>query len=99
MGAHEQLGGGAGPRGTGQGLLRGPPVHSPTVDPPEHDPSAWTGEAKLAAQAVEQGTATVGAPHTFHLDLTEVVHTRVEGDRLVIRSWHPRRGVEERSQS
>jgi hypothetical protein len=78
-------------------------VHSPTVDPPEDDPSAWTGEAKLAAQAVEQAverdTGTGQGPHTFFLDLTEVVHTRVVGDRLVIRSWHPGRGVEERSRS
>jgi hypothetical protein len=70
-------------------------VHSPTVDPPDDAPSDWAGEAKVAGRAVEVGSGE--GSHTFHLDLTEVVHTRVAGDRLVIESWHPGRGVERRS--
>lgn len=72
-------------------------VHSPTVDPPEEDPGEWAGEAKVAGRAVELGSGQ-GA-HTFHLDLTEVVHTRVSGDELVIQSWHPGRGVERRARA
>ncbi len=85
-------------------------VHSPTVDPPVGDESSWTGEAKVAGIAVEVGLevgaatrvatgAATGHPpdsHRFRIDLTEVVHTRVEGDALLITSWHPGRGVQER---
>lgn len=73
-------------------------MHSPKVDPPAEDPSAWAGEAKVAARAVEQGSGT-GEAHTFVLDRTEVVHTRVDGDAPVIQAWHPGRGVEERSRA
>jgi hypothetical protein len=68
-------------------------LHSPSVDPPEDDPSAWAGEAKLAGTAVDQG-ALPGTPSgdRFVLDVREVVLTRVEGDQLVIRSWHEGRG-------
>lgn len=68
-------------------------VHSPTVDPPEHDPTTWAGEAKVAGRAVEVGGSEGG--HEFHLDLTEVVHTKVAGDRLVVTMWHEGRGVRE----
>jgi hypothetical protein len=81
-------------------------VHSPTVDPPAGDESSWAGEAKVAGIAVEVGVevgaatgAATGHPpdsHRFRIDLTEVVHTRVEGDALLITSWHPGRGVQER---
>jgi hypothetical protein len=75
-------------------------LHSPTVDPPEADPSPWPGEAKLAGHAVEVEGLDPGAPaHRFRLDLTEVVWTRVSGDRLLIDSWHPTRGVEHRSRA
>ena len=86
-------------------LLRDPRValHSATVDPPEGDPSSWAGEAKVAGRAVEvrgdEGPATEGGGpggHAFRLDLEEVVLTRVDGDQLVITSWHQGRGVEER---
>ncbi|HWG94931.1 MAG TPA: pyridoxamine 5'-phosphate oxidase family protein [Mycobacteriales bacterium] len=67
-------------------------VHSPTVDPPEGDESSWAGEAKVAGRAVAE-IADDGS-HRFRLRLSEVVHTAVEGDELVITSWHPGRGVE-----
>src|SRR2546421_8807979 len=28
-------------------------LHSPTVDPPEDDPSSWPGEAKIAGRGIE----------------------------------------------
>jgi hypothetical protein len=79
----------------GRDLRRDPrfALHSPSVDPPESDPSGWPGEAKLAGRAVLDGSLT-GPPHgdRFLLDLTEVVLTRVVADQLEIRSWHADRG-------
>jgi hypothetical protein len=74
-------------------------LHGPTVDPPEGDPSAWLGDAKIAGRAVE-----VAAPPLppgslrFRVDIHEVVLTRVgtPADHLVIESWHPGRGLERR---
>jgi hypothetical protein len=68
-------------------------LHSPTVDPPEADPSAWPGEAKIAGEGVE--VPAEGA-HRFRIDVAEVVLTTVGADFLVIRSWHPDRGLETR---
>jgi len=74
-------------------------LHSPTVDPPEDDPSAW-GEGKVAGRAVEVSARAPDADladesHRFVVDLTEVVLTRVgrPPDHLVIESWHPDRGL------
>jgi hypothetical protein len=70
-------------------------LHSPTSDPPEADPSAWPGEAKLAgvAEQVEETVRGDGSDR-FRLEITEVVLTRVETgpDALVVESWHPGRG-------
>lgn len=68
-------------------------LHSPTVDPPDDDPMAWPGEAKIAGVGVE---VPAEGHHRFRIDVTEVVLTTVGGDHLVIRSWHPGRGVETR---
>lgn len=59
-------------------------LHSPSVDPPEDDPGAWVGEAKISGRAVptEDG---------FRVDITEVALTYLDGG-LVIESWHPGRG-------
>ena len=75
-------------------------LHSPSVDPPEGDETAWPGEAKIAGVAVEVGSVP-GHPddsHRFRIDVSEVVHTRVSpaADGLVITSWHAGRGVQER---
>ena len=72
-------------------------LHSPTVDPSEDDPTAWPGEAKIAGVAVDvSDPAAEDGSHRFRIDITEVVFTTVAGDHLVIRSWHPGRGVESR---
>jgi Pyridoxamine 5'-phosphate oxidase len=79
-------------------LLRDPRValHSPSADPPEDDPSAWPGEAKVAGRAVEvPGDDPADDSHRFRIDVGEVVLTRVTGDLLVVTSWHPGRGLEE----
>ena len=72
-------------------------IHSPTVDPPEGAESSWAGEAKVAGRAVE--VPSDDASHRFRIDVDEVVHTAVDGDRLRIRSWHRGRGVQERHRS
>ena len=72
-------------------------LHCPTEDAPEGDPNAWVGDAKLAGVAVEvSDPERLDQDHRFRIDITEVVHTSVDGDHLVIRSWHPGRGVERR---
>jgi hypothetical protein len=76
-------------------LLRDPRVaiHGPTADPPD-DPAAWVGEAKLAGTAVV--VPNEDDSHRFRIDVDEVVFTHLNeaGNRLVIESWHPGRGVE-----
>lgn len=68
-------------------------LHSPTVDPPEDNPSAWVGEAKVAGRAVETSDrSSRDQPHRFRLDISEVVLTRVVGDELEIQSWQADRG-------
>ena len=78
----------------GADLVRDPrfALHSPTVDPPEGDPSGWTGEAKVAGRAVLVGELdgeTSG--QLFRAELDEVVLTRLTdaGDRLLIEMWRP----------
>jgi hypothetical protein len=75
-------------------------LHSPTEDPPEDDPAAWLGDAKIAGRAVElSDPERSDQPHRFRIDIDEVVFTMVaaDGDHLVIQSWHPDRGLEVRS--
>ncbi len=70
-------------------------LHSPSQDPPEGDASSWVGDAKLAGVAVEVSDPTRDdEAHRFRINITEVVVTTVESDHLVIRSWHPGRGIE-----
>lgn len=77
-------------------------LHSPTIEPPKHDMSAWPGDAKLAGTLVETAPPA-GDPHegagSFKLDITEVVLTYVgtPADHLVIESWHPGRGWRRRT--
>lgn len=76
-------------------LLRDPRVaiHGPTADPPD-DPKGWLGEAKVSGRALE--VPNDDASHRFRIDIEEVVFTHLNdaGDRLVIESWHPGRGVQ-----
>ena len=80
-------------------------LHSATVDPPEEDPTAWPGEAKLAGLAVATSatpaTTGDGGAHTWRLDVREVVLTRIDaaGEGLEITSWHEGTGVRVRRRS
>jgi hypothetical protein len=66
-------------------------LHSPTEDPTES--GSWAGEAKVAGRVVEVARGSESA--RLAIDLTEAVLTYLgqKGDRLVIASWHPGRGV------
>ncbi|MEV6973296.1 pyridoxamine 5'-phosphate oxidase family protein [Kitasatospora sp. NPDC093806] len=48
-----------------------------------------TDEAELAAYEAELPEPPPGPYHAFRLELDQVVHTTVEGDAVVIRSWRP----------
>jgi len=67
-------------------------LHSASVDPPDDDPTAWPGDAKLSGRAVEADDPAMleklgagdqpdgdpgGGAHLFRVDITELVHTRV----------------------
>lgn len=73
-------------------------LHSPTDDPPASDPAGWKGEAKLSGRAVEVPfpSSPVAGASRFRVDIAEVVYTHLNqaGDRLVVESWHPGRGVD-----
>ena len=83
-------------------LLRDPrmALHCATVDT-----TLVAGDAKVAgrAEAVDDprimlilahgNEDTTGGAHLFRIDLDEVVLTHVEGDELVVDSWHAGRGI------
>jgi hypothetical protein len=79
-------------------------LHSPTLEPPKDDPSAWPGDAKLAGVLIEieppQDNEQVGAGF-FRLDIGEVTLTYVgtPADHLVIESWHSGRGYQRRTRT
>lgn len=72
-------------------------IHSHSVDPPDDDPNAWTGEAKVSGVAVDEGPVGEGdeAADSFRVDLREIVFTRVgtPPDHLVISWWTPEQGL------
>jgi hypothetical protein len=70
-------------------------LHSQGVDPPEGDPGAWSGEAKLSGRAVELPARPEQASDRFRVDLADVVLTRVgtPADHLVIERWSPDGGL------
>jgi hypothetical protein len=68
-------------------------IHGPTEDPPSGTPAAWKGEAKIAGTATEVDSG--GPAHRFVIDVHEAVltHLNEAGDRLVVESWSPARGL------
>lgn len=65
-------------------------LHSASVDPPEGNEAAWTGDAKVAGRAVYAGELDGETPgDLFHADLHEVVLTALDetGTVLVIEIW------------
>ena len=72
-------------------LQRDPRVslHSQGEDPPESDPSDWSGEAKISGTAAETPHED---HHRFVMEGTVVVFTWVVVDALVVRWWTPAGG-------
>jgi hypothetical protein len=68
-------------------------IHGPTEDPPSRAPAAWKGEAKIAGTATE--IESDDPAHRFVIDILEAVitHLNQAGDRLVVESWSPARGL------
>ncbi|MEU8436218.1 pyridoxamine 5'-phosphate oxidase family protein [Streptomyces sp. NPDC029216] len=71
---------------------------------PGPDDTMPDGDVRISGRAVEivdppelhRYAEEKDTPHPFHLfhaDLTEVVHTAVDGEELVIRTWTPTRGL------
>ncbi|HET9187922.1 MAG TPA: pyridoxamine 5'-phosphate oxidase family protein [Acidothermaceae bacterium] len=86
--------------------------HSPSVDPPEADNSAWVGEAKLSGRAVPWSGDQRGGEHGgdggdgsgggdggggYEVDIDEVALTYLGDGQLVIESWHPGLGHRRRT--
>jgi hypothetical protein len=70
-------------------------IHSHSVDPPEADPGAWRGEAKLSGHA-EEVVDHERASDRFRVDIVQVVLTRIDSGELVIEAWRPGRGLTRR---
>jgi hypothetical protein len=70
--------------------------HSPSVDPPEGDNSAWAGEAKLSGRAIARSDDDGGG---FEVDIAEVALTYLGDGQLVIESWHPGVGHRRRTRT
>jgi len=83
--------------GRAEDLRRDPrvAVHSQGVDPPEGDPGAWSGEAKLSGRAVELAVGAQQASDRLRIDVADVVLTRVgtPANHLVIERWSPDAGL------
>ncbi len=76
-------------------VLRDPRVaiHSPTLEPPTGDPSAWLGDAKLIGRLAAIVPPQSGPDGSyFAVEISAAVLTYVEGDELVVESWHEGRG-------
>jgi hypothetical protein len=87
----------------GADLARDPrfALHGPTFHPETGKESEWPGEAKIAGRAISAGAiANDGASdqpdgEMFTADISEVVITALnaEGNKLVVESWTPARGL------
>ena len=67
-------------------------IHSHSIDPPEGDPGAWSGEAKLFGRAEElAGHEQTG--DRFRVDIDHVVLTWLDSRVLAIETWTPEHGV------
>jgi len=67
-------------------------IHSHSVDPPDTDPGAWSGEAKLSGRA-EELPDEQRASDRFRVDIEQVVLTRIESRELMIETWTPEHGL------
>lgn len=70
-------------------------IHSQGVDPPEGNPTTWSGEAKLSGHAVELAAGAEQTSDRFRIDIADVVLTHVgtPANHLVIERWSPDGGL------
>ncbi len=67
-------------------------IHSHSVDPPEDDPGAWSGEAILFGRA-EELISQERASDRFCVDVEQVVLTWLDSRVLAIETWTPAHGL------
>jgi hypothetical protein len=67
-------------------------IHSHSIDPPDGDPGAWSGEAKLSGRA-EELVDHERESDRFRVDIEQAVLTRIESGQLVIETWGPDHGL------
>lgn len=67
-------------------------IHSHSLDPPQGNPGAWSGEAKLFGRA-EELTGHELTSDRFRVDIEQVVLTWLDSRVLVIETWTPEHGV------
>jgi len=67
-------------------------LHSHSVDPPDGDSGAWSGEANLSGRA-EELVDHKRASDRFRIEIEQVVLTRIESGQLVIETWRPQHGL------
>jgi pyridoxamine 5'-phosphate oxidase-like protein len=70
-------------------------LHSATVDPIDGEEAKWPGEAKISGRAIAVGALTQPAGDRFRADITDVVHTHLNGEatKLVVEWWTPAQGL------
>jgi len=70
-------------------------IHSQGVDPPERNPSAWSGEAKLSGHAVDLAAGAEQTSDRFRIEIADAVLTHVgtPANHLVIERWSPDAGL------
>jgi hypothetical protein len=72
-------------------------LQAQSVDPPEANPGAWGGDAKLSGRAIERPSKGEHPPGSrFTVDIEEVVLTHLDtaAKELVVEFWHPGHGLE-----
>ncbi len=67
-------------------------IHSHSVDPPDGNPGAWSGEAKLSGRA-EELTGHQRGSDRFRVDVEQVVLTWLDPPVLAIETWTPKHGL------
>jgi hypothetical protein len=74
-------------------------IQAQSADPPESNPAAWLGDAKISGRGVELPSTGERPPGPrFWVDIEEVVltHLDIGAKELVVESWHLGRGLEVR---
>ena len=77
-------------------------IQAQSADPPQAEPAAWEGDAKVSGRARRRPAGDEHPPGPrFNVDIDEIVLTHLDAGakQLVIEAWHPGRGIEVRSRT